>query len=445
MDSQNTHLQEASTIRNRPAPEESMPAATHEEMNVYKSAEARFETAAQKLNLEEGLYRYLKYPSKEITVYVPVALDNGHLEVFVGYRVLHSSVRGPGKGGIRFAPDVSIDEVRALAAWMTWKCAVVNIPFGGAKGGVICDPRKLSKGELERITRRYTAELSEWIGPERDIPAPDIGTNDQTMAWVMDTYCMHVRQATTAVVTGKPPDLGGSQGRKEATGRGLMMCCDKALARFAIKKEGCRVVIQGFGNVGSMAAMLMHQAGYKIIGLADINGGLYNEKGFDIPKVIDWVYNQRKPLPEFPGGGAKMSAHDVLFQPCDILVPAATENQITSENAHRVDCRILCEGANGPTTSHADAIIEKKGIFVIPDILGNAGGVTVSYFEWVQDRQGFFWRESEVNERLKDVMDRSFDEIVQYREAHNVNNRIASYMVAIDRVARVLKYRGIYA
>jgi glutamate dehydrogenase (NAD(P)+) len=422
-----------------------MSVAAHDELNVYQSAEARFEIAAQKLGLEDGLYRYLKHPSKEITVYIPVARDNGQLEVFIGYRVLHNNVRGPGKGGIRFAPDVSIDEVRALAAWMTWKCAVVNIPFGGAKGGVICDPSKLSKNELERITRRYTAELSEWLGPERDIPAPDIGTNDQTMAWVMDTYAMHVRQATTAVVTGKPLELGGSQGRKEATGRGVMICCDKALERFKMKREGCRVIVQGFGNVGSQGALLMHAAGYKIIGLADIHGGLYNDKGFDIPKVYDWVYGQKKKLQDYPEGGEKTSAQEVLFHPCDILVPAATENQITTQNAQRVDCKILCEGANGPTTSHADPIIQDKGIFVIPDILGNAGGVTVSYFEWVQDRQGFFWREREVNERLQDVMESSFDQVVRYREAHKVNNRIAAYMVAIDRVAQALRLRGIYA
>src|SRR5580658_8970815 len=425
--------------------EGAMSAAAHDELNVYESAEARFETAALKLGLEDGVYRYLKYPSKEITVYVPVARDSGQLEVFIGYRVLHSSVRGPGKGGIRFAPTVTIDEVRALAAWMTWKCALVNIPFGGAKGGVICDPTKLSRGELERITRRYTAELSEWLGPERDIPAPDLGTNEQTMAWVMDTYCMHVRQATTAVVTGKPLELGGSQGRREATGRGLMICCNKAIHKLGMYRQNCRVIIQGFGNVGSQAAVLMHEAGYKITGVADIHGGLYNEKGFDIPKVMDWVYAQDKPLPEFPGGGEKMSSQEVLFRPCDILVPAATENQITSQNAQRVECKILCEGANGPTTSHADPIIEKKGIFIIPDILGNAGGVTVSYFEWVQDRQGFFWRESEVNERLQDVMEQSFDQVVLYAETHGVNNRIAAYIVAIDRVARALKLRGIYA
>jgi len=422
-----------------------MSAVSQEELNVYKSAEARFEMAAQKLGLEDGLYRYLKYPSKEITVYIPVPLDSGRLEVFVGYRVLHSTIRGPGKGGIRFAPDVSIDEVRALAAWMTWKCAVVDIPFGGAKGGVICDPGKLSKTELERITRRYTAELSEWFGPERDVPAPDIGTNEQTMAWVMDTYAMHVRQATTAVVTGKPIELGGSRGRREATGRGVMICCDKALAKLGIKREGCRVVIQGFGNVGSLAASLMQQAGYRIVGLADVGGGLYNEKGFDSSKVIDWVYTQKRPLQEFPGGGAKMSARDVLFQPCEIAIPAAIENQITEKNANQVQARILCEGANGPTTWQADAIIDGKGIFTVPDILGNAGGVTVSYFEWVQDRQGFFWRESEVNERLLDVMENAFDQVVRYSELHKVNNRIAAYMLAIDRVASALKLRGIYA
>jgi glutamate dehydrogenase (NAD(P)+) len=402
------------------------------EMNVYQNAEARFEEAAKKLGLEQGIYRYLKYPDKEITLYIPVGMDNGTLEVFTGYRVLHSTVRGPGKGGIRFAPDVSLDEVRALAAWMTWKCAVVDIPFGGAKGGIICNPQKMSRGELERLTRRYTAELSSWLGPERDVPAPDVGTNEQTMAWVMDTYSMHVGQATTAVVTGKPIELGGSRGRKEATGRGVMICVDKAVEKLRMKKEGCRTIIQGFGNVGSMAADLMLKAGY-------------NENGFDVPKVIDWVTNQKKPLQEFPGGGTKMSSKDVLFQPCDVLIPAAIENQITEQNATNVQAKILCEGANGPTTWQADAILDSNGVFTVPDILGNAGGVTVSYFEWVQDRQGFFWRESEVNERLMDIMVNAFDVVVEYAETHKVNNRIAAYMVAIDRVAKALKLRGIYA
>src|SRR5215468_4423114 len=416
-----------------------------EEMNVYQNAEARFEVAAEKLGHEQGLYRFLKWPSKEITLYIPVGMDNKQLEMFTNYRMLHSNVRGPGKGKIRFAPDVSIDEVRALATWMTWKCAVMNIPFGEAKSGVICDPRKLSRGELERLTRRYTAELTDWLGPERDIPAPDVGTGEQTMAWVMDTYSMHHRQATTAVVTGKPIELGGSRGRREATGRGVMICVDKALAKLGMKKETTRVVVQGFGNVGSLAADLMQKAGYKIVGLADIGGGLYNENGFDVPKVIEWVYTKKRPLQEFPGGGTKMSSRDVLFQPCEVLIPAAIENQITEQNAHQVQCKILCEGANGPTTWQADAIIDNKGIFTVPDILGNAGGVTVSYFEWVQDRQGFFWRESEVNERLLDVMERAFDEVVRYAETHRVNNRIAAYMLAIDRVATALKLRGIYA
>src|SRR5260370_26336606 len=287
------------------------PAPAPEEMNVYQNAEARFEVAANKLGLEQGLYRYLKHPSKEITLYIPVGMDNGQLDVFIGYRVLHSTVRGPGTGGIRFAPDVTIDEVRALATWMTWKCAVVNIPFGGAKGAVICDPRKMSRGELERLTRRYTAELADWLGPERDVPAPDVGTSEQMMAWVMDTYAMHVGQATTAVVTGKPIELGGSRGRREATGRGVMICCDKALGKLGMKKEGCRVVIQCFGNVGSLAAQLMQRAGYKIVGLADIGGALYNEKGFAIPKMINCVYTQQKTFPAFPAAGSNITPHHV--------------------------------------------------------------------------------------------------------------------------------------
>ena len=418
--------------------------AEHNELNVYESAEARFEVAAKQLGLEEGLYRFLKYPNKEITVYIPVVMDDGRMEVFTGYRVQHSLVRGPCKGGIRYSPMVTIDEVRALASWMTWKCAVVDIPFGGAKGGIICDPEKLSRSEVERITRRYTAELSEWLGPEKDVPAPDIGTDEQVMAWVMDTYSMHMRHTVTGVVTGKPLDLGGSRGRREATGRGVMMACNKALGKLGLKPSECRTIVQGFGNVGSIAARLMHEAGYKIIGASDVHGGLYNEKGIDIPKLVDWVYRQRKPLPEYPEG-ERTSSQEILFRPCEVLVPAAVENQITSENAHRIDCKVLCEGANGPTTAYADAILQDKDVFVLPDILANAGGVTVSYFEWVQDRQGMFWREGEVNQRLQDVMDRSFEEVVQLREAHNVTNRTAAYMLAIRRVASALRLRGIYA
>src|SRR5271168_3704823 len=288
-----------------------------DEFNPRLSAEARFDSAAAKLNLDDGMQKVLRTPSRELIVHIPVVLDDGRLEVFTGYRVQHSIARGPAKGGIRYAPDVSLDEVRALAAWMTWKCAVVNIPFGGGKGGVTCDPKKMSQGELERMTRRYTAELIEWFGPERDVPAPDLGTDEQTMAWIMDTYSMHVRHTETAVVTGKPIDLGGSRGRHEATGRGVLINCDRALAKFRMLRVNTRVIIQGFGNVGSMAAKLLHEAGYKIVGLADIHGALYNENGFDVPKVIDWTYGQHKSLPDFPDGGTKMSASEILFQPAE--------------------------------------------------------------------------------------------------------------------------------
>jgi glutamate dehydrogenase (NAD(P)+) len=404
-----------------------------------------FEGAARILNLEPGIWQILTHPKRQIVVSCPVQMDNGEIEVFTGYRVQYNITLGPAKGGIRYHPGVNLDEVTALAAWMTWKCAVAHIPFGGGKGGVICDPTKMSRRELEALTRRYVAEIIDAIGPEKDVPAPDVNTNEQVMAWVMDTYSMHVGHTTTSVVTGKPLELGGSQGRHEATGRGLMICCNKAVAKLAMKREGCRAIIQGFGNVGSQAALLMHEAGYKIIGVADINGGLYNPAGFDIPKLYDWVYKQKRKLPDYPAGGEKMTAQEVLFRPADIVVPAATENQITTQNASRLDCRILCEGANGPTTAAADEIVDSKGIFVVPDILGNAGGVTVSYFEWVQDRQGFFWRASEVNERLQDVMERAFDEVIRYAESHGVNNRIAAYIVAIDRVARALTLRGFYA
>src|SRR5262247_449259 len=303
-----------------------------EEMNVYQNAEARFEVAANKLGLEQGVYRYLKYPDKEITMYIPVGMDNGTLEVFTGYRVLHSTVRGPGKGGIRFAPDVSLDEVRALAAWMTWKCAVVDIPFGGAKGGVICDPRKMSRGELERLTRRYTAELIDFIGPERDVPAPDMNTNEQTMAWVMDTYSMHARHTVTAVVTGKPIDLSGSQGRREATGRGLLFVIDEAVKKLGLKPENTRVVVQGSGNVGGTAARLMNETGYKVVAISDIHGGIYNTKGLDIPDVMNYLASH-KTFERYPNA-EPVSNHELLEIDCEVLLPAATENQITSHNAH---------------------------------------------------------------------------------------------------------------
>src|SRR5579864_8559825 len=420
-----------------------MAPATANEFNVYESAEARFEEAAKRLGLEDGLYRYMKYPNKEITVYIPVTLDNGKLEVFTGYRVHHSIVRGPCKGGIRFDKNVSLDEVRALAAWMTWKCAVVNIPFGGAKGGVICDPTKLSQGELERITRRYTVELSEWIGPERDVPAPDLGTNEQTMAWVMDTYSMHVRHTVTAVVTGKPLDMGGSRGRREATGRGLMIICDEAMKKLNMNRDQTRVIIQGFGNVGSNAARLMYERGYKIVGIVEVGGGLYNRDGIDIEAL--WEYRQQNGVIHGFSGAEKYDPAELMLADCDVLIPAATENQITSRNADRVKARVLIEGANGPTTAAADDILSDKKVFIVPDILANAGGVTASYFEWVQDRQGYFWKESVVNEQLEHIMKTAFDDVVLYSETHNVNNRIAAYMLAIDRVAYTLRQRGIYA
>jgi glutamate dehydrogenase (NAD(P)+) len=357
--------------------------------------------------------------------------------------VQHSVARGPGKGGIRYAPDVNLDEVRALASWMTWKCAVVNIPFGGAKGGVICNPAMLSDGELERITRRYTAEIMDIIGPDRDVPAPDVNTNDRVMAWIMDTYSMHVRHATTAVVTGKPMELGGSRGRTEATGRGCMIVTLEALKRFGLRPEETRVVIQGFGNVGGMAARLMAARGFKIVSIVEYNGAVYNEDGLDIPALM----SHRKETGSIANfaGGENVDKTEALYQKCDVLLPAATENVITSANADRLRCRILCEGANGPTTPLADEILAKNKVFVIPDILANAGGVTVSYFEWVQDRQGFFWNEELVNTRLEEIMVGSFNAVTAYGEKHNVDNRTAAYMLALDRVASAMKLRGIYA
>jgi glutamate dehydrogenase (NAD(P)+) len=389
------------------------------------------------------LRKVLRTPARELTVNIPVKLDDDRLEVFTGYRVQHSVVRGPAKGGIRFAPDVTLDEVRALAAWMTWKCAVVNIPFGGGKGGVICDPAVLSEGELERITRRYTSEIMDIIGPERDVPAPDINTNPQTMAWVMDTYSMHKRQNTTAVVTGKPLALGGSRGRTEATGRGCMIVTLQALRRFGMEASNTRVVVQGFGNVGGNAAKLMARSGFKIVCIIEYDGAVYNQHGLD----IDALLKHRHDTGSITGfsEAEDIDKDEALFLDCDVLLPAAKENVITSANAHRIKAPIICEGANGPTTSEADSVLADKKIFVIPDILANAGGVTVSYFEWVQDRQGFFWNEQLVNGRLDEIMVNSFNDVVSYADKHNVHNRLAAYMLAIDRVADALKTRGVYA
>jgi glutamate dehydrogenase (NAD(P)+) len=420
-----------------------MSTSTDKELNPWESQAARFDFAARKLGLDEGLWKILRFPAREIIVHIPVQMDDGRIEIFTGFRVQHSMARGPAKGGVRFSPDVNLDEVRALASWMTWKCAVVNIPFGGAKGGIICDPKKMSMAELERMTRRYTAELVEFIGPEKDVPAPDMNTNEQTMAWMMDTYSMHMRQTVNAVVTGKPLNIGGSRGRREATGRGVMIVCNEAIKKLGMVKENTRVIVQGFGNVGSHAAQLMANAGYKVIGIGEYDGGLFNKSGIDINALVE--YKQRNgTIQGFPGAD-KADNMELLETDCDILAPCATENVITSKNAERIKARIIAEGANGPTTAVADEILQKKNIFIIPDILANAGGVTVSYFEWVQDRQGFFWKESVVNEQLEHILVDAFDAVVHYSETHGVNNRIAAYMLAIDRVAFTIRQRGIYA
>ena len=413
------------------------------EINPWESAAHRFDEAAELLALEDGMRKVLRRPSMELTVNIPVVLDDGRIEVFTGYRVQHSIARGPAKGGIRFASDVSLDEVRALAAWMTWKCAVVNIPFGGGKGGVICEPQLLSEGELERITRRYTAEIGEFIGPERDVPAPDVNTNEQTMAWIMDTYSMHKRHTVTAVVTGKPLELGGSRGRPEATGRGCMMVTLEALKRFHLTPEITRVVIQGLGNVGGMAARLMSQRGFKVIAVIEQDGAVYNSRGLDIDALLAFRRDTGS-IRHYPGA-EPIDRDEALLLDCEVLLPAARENVITSANAHRVRAKILCEGANGPTTFLADSILAGNGVFVIPDILANAGGVTVSYFEWVQDRQGYFWNEAMVNERLEEIMVTSFNDVTGFADKHSVNNRVAAYMLALSRVAYAIKKRGIYA
>jgi glutamate dehydrogenase (NAD(P)+) len=420
-----------------------VPQTEDAEFNPLLSAEARFDEAAERLGLNEGMRKVLRSPARELIVHIPIQLDDGRLEVFTGYRVQHSIARGPAKGGIRYAPDVSLDEVRALASWMTWKCAVTNLPFGGGKGGIICDPNILSPAELERLTRRYTAELFDFIGPEKDVPAPDMNTNDQTMAWIMDTYSMHARHTQTAVVTGKPIDLGGSRGRSEATGRGCMIVTDQALRKFGLERASARVVIQGFGNVGGMSAKLMSRAGFKIIALVEFDGALYNAKGLDIAALAKHRHDTGS-INGFPGGEA-IDREEAMFLETDVLLPAAKENVISSHNAAKLRCKILCEGANGPTTNGADPILDNKGIFIIPDILANAGGVTVSYFEWVQDRQGYFWNEQLVNDSLEEIMVNSFNDVVAYAEKHGVHNRTAAYMLALDRVQFAIKLRGIYA
>jgi glutamate dehydrogenase (NAD(P)+) len=413
------------------------------EDNPFEAMMSRFDDAARRLNLEPGLYKVLRSPEKQIIVSVPIQRDSGEIEVYTGIRVLHNTSRGPAKGGIRFDLAVTLDEVNALAAWMTWKCAVVNLPFGGGKGGVICDPSTMSVAELERLTRRYTAEIIEILGPDSDVPAPDVNTNERVMAWIMDTYSMHKGHTVTAVVTGKPVEMGGSLGRKDATGRGCLVVTRQALSRLKIAVKGASVAVQGFGNVGSTAARLMAADGMKVVAVSDKHGGIYSAKGLDIKKVLSWTAEHRF-LEGFPGAKS-ITNEELLALKVDVLVPAAMENVINSKNAPDIKAKIICEGANGPTTAKADTILEKKGIFVIPDILANAGGVTVSYFEWVQDRGGYFWDEEMVNERLVKIMSKAFDEVAAMAEKHSVSMRTASYMLAIDRVAAMHRMRGLYA
>jgi glutamate dehydrogenase (NAD(P)+) len=418
------------------------PAPLLQKENALESMMSRFDRAAEILGIQRGVYEYLKTPVKQIIISIPIQMDNGEIEVFEGYRVVHNDILGPSKGGIRFAPDITLDEVKALAAWMTWKCAVVNIPFGGAKGGVKCDPTRLTSVELEKITRRYTANLLDILGPERDIPGPDMNTNEQIMAWIMDTYSMHAKKTETAVVTGKPLIIGGSVGRREATGRGCMVVTLAAMEKLGMKPKNATVVIQGFGNVGSVTAGLLKDHGCKVVGISDVTGAYHDSKGIDVGKAIEYVQNNKN-LSGFPHA-EKITQSELLELSCDVLVPAARENQITSKNAGRIKAKIICEGANGPTSANADPILQDKGILVIPDILANAGGVTVSYFEWVQDRVGYFWSLERVNRRLDRMMRSAFDAVYSASEKYKVSLRLAAYVIAIDKVARTLLLRGIY-
>src|SRR4051812_36427517 len=410
---------------------------------IFGAMLQEFNVAARIINLEPGIWNILTHPKRQVMVSCPVQMDNGEIEVFTGYRVQYNITLGPAKGGIRYHPDVSLDEVTALAAWMTWKCAVAHIPFGGGKGGIICDPTKMSRRELEALTRRYVAEIIDLIGPEKDVPAPDVNTNDQIMAWVMDTYSMHVGHTSTAVVTGKPIEMGGSLGRREATGRGVMIVTREAAKHLGFDIKGATVAVQGFGNVGSVSADLLARAGAKIVAVTDWKGGVYNEKGLDIATLIEFVA-AHKTVEGFPG--ADPLTNEALFGlEVDVLIPAALENQITEDNAGGIRAKIVTEGANGPTTPAAHHIMHERGIFVIPDILANSGGVTTSYFEWVQDRHGYFWGEDEVNDKLERKMCEAFDAVLKTSLKYTVDLRTAAYIVAINRVGTVTKMRGMYA
>ena len=411
-------------------------------LNPYQMAVQQFEAAAEKLNLSEDMREILRQPKRELAVNFPVRLDSGRIKTFTGYRVQHNVNRGPAKGGIRYSPDVTLDEVKALAMWMTWKCAVVGIPFGGAKGGVICDPKHMSPSELERLTRRYTTEISIVIGPHGDIPAPDVNTNSQVLAWIMDTYSMHEGYSVPAIVTGKPLSIGGSEGRNDATATGVLFVTRQAARRIGMPLKGARVSIQGYGNAGSIAARLFQREGSKIVAVSDTRGGIYNEAGLDPASVLRFK-QERGSVIGFPGAQS-ISFQEVLEVPCDILIPAATEGVITAANAPRVQARIIAEAANGPTTPEADAILFSKGALVIPDILANAGGVTVSYFEWVQDLQSFFWGVEEIIQKLEVIMNRAFNAVAEKADQSSCDMRLAANMLAIARVAEATQFRGIY-
>lgn len=418
-------------------------AGANSQLNPLENAERQFEEAAARLGLNPGVKEMLKRPRRATIQNLPVLMDDGTIKVFVGYRVQHSIARGPAKGGIRFHQDVTLDEVAALASWMTWKCAVADIPFGGGKGGIVVDPRKLSRPELERLTRRYAADLSDVFGPDSDVPAPDVNTGEREMAWFMDTYSMHSRRTELAVVTGKPLEVGGSAGRREATGRGVMICIEQMCRHLGMPLQGAKVAVQGFGNVGGVAAdLLARECGATIVAASDVSGAVHNPAGLDVPALLAWVA-EKKGVAGFPG--AQPLAGSIIEYDCDILVPAALENQITGANAANVKAKIVGEGANGPTTPDADKILQDKGVWVIPDILCNAGGVTVSYFEWVQNRMGFYWPEHEVNSRLREKMEQAFGDVVQTAVHEKCSLRVAAYMVAIRRVLRVHELRGMYA
>jgi len=414
----------------------------HEEDDEWRTAQRQFDEAAELIGLEPDLSEILREVQREFTCHFPVEMDDGRIEIFTGYRVQHNINRGPAKGGIRYHPAVSLDEVKALAMWMTWKCAVVNIPFGGAKGGVIVDPRKLTQRELEHLTRRFATEIAILVGPDRDIPAPDVNTDAQVMAWIMDTLSMHHGYSVTASVTGKPVEVGGSLGRVEATGRGVMICTLAALEHLGVKPHAARVAVQGFGNVGSVSARLLEEAGCTIVSVSDEFGGLYNPLGLPVKRLIEHR-RQHGRLEGFPGA-EETSSMGPLTADCDVLVPAAIGNQLTSRNAGQVKARLVVEGANGPTTPEADRILRNGGVFLVPDILANAGGVTVSYFEWVQDLQSFFWSEHEVNQKLGAIMHRAFREVLTVATERDLPMRMAAYVQAVSRVAAATRDRGIY-